>query len=368
MKEMDMHRPLRTDHVSDASMHSSTPARAMSRRSFLAKSAAVAALGGLGSAAGLLDASPSEASTPFLGTVALQLGWVKNVSYAGSYIAASNGYYRKHGVDVNILSGGPTVAGIPVLVSNKAIIAISDPTTTSQAYAQGADIAIVAAGYQINPACIMSLAKTPIKTPKDLIGKKIGIASSDQAEWQAFLKINNISPSSVDTLPAGFDPSPVASGEWDGYLAFANNEPPQFEAEGLKTELLLFQDYGMPSVSDVYVVTGETLKNKAARAKAAAFLAGEIQGWTKAVADPVLGTKLTIDKYGKGLGLTYKGELLSAEATNAISVSPATKEHGLLYLSPAAIVDTARTLAKTGVHAPRALFDTSLLEEAYALI
>jgi hypothetical protein len=34
----------------------------------------------------------------------------------------------------------------------------------------------------------MSLASRPIKTPADLIGKKIGVGSADEPEWQAFLK------------------------------------------------------------------------------------------------------------------------------------------------------------------------------------
>ncbi|HXW81377.1 MAG TPA: ABC transporter substrate-binding protein, partial [Acidimicrobiales bacterium] len=234
-----------------------------SRRSFLARSAAFAAVGGIGSLGGALTGAPSAWATqaPPLGNIALQLGWVKNVSYAGSYIAETRGYYRQHGVNVTILSGGPTVAGIPVLVSGKALVAISDPTTVSGAISHGADVWIVGAGYQTNPACIMSLASKPITTPHDLLGKKIGVSAADEPTWQAFLKINGITPSSVDTIPAGFDPSPVASGEWDGYLAFSNNEPPQFASEGIKTALLMFQDYGLPSISEVYVVTGATLSN-----------------------------------------------------------------------------------------------------------
>ncbi|HXW80980.1 MAG TPA: hypothetical protein VEJ84_15865, partial [Acidimicrobiales bacterium] len=104
------------------------------------------------------------------------------------------------------------------------------------------------------------------------------------------------------------------------------------------------------------------------RKQAVAFLAGEIQGWQVAVKNPSLGAELTVNQFGKGLGLTYKGELLAAEATNAVTVSSETQKHGLFYLSPEAIADTDSTLAKTGVHVPRSLFNTTLLQEAYALI
>ncbi len=290
------------------------------------------------------------------------------MAYGGSFLADHLGYYRSHGVDVDILSGGPTVSGIPVLVSGKAMVAISDPAITSEAAAQGASLAVVAAGYQINPECIMSLASRPIKTPADLIGKKIGVGSADEPEWQAFLKVNNIPASKVDTVPAGFDPSPVASGEWDGYLAFANNEPPEFAAKGIKTRLLLFQDYGLPELNELYIVTTDTLKNPQQRKKAAAFLAGEIQGWTKAVSDPSLAAQVTVDKYATGLGLNYRGEYLAALATRGVTVSSETKAHGVLSFNESQVAQTIETLARAGVKASASLFDTSLLSDAHALI
>jgi hypothetical protein len=54
-------------------------------------------------------------------------------------------------------------------------VAISDPAITGEAAAQGASPCRGGGGYQINPECIMSLASSPIKTPADLIGKKIGV-------------------------------------------------------------------------------------------------------------------------------------------------------------------------------------------------
>jgi ABC-type nitrate/sulfonate/bicarbonate transport system substrate-binding protein len=357
----------------------------VSRRTLLRRAAVTA--GGLAAAAALSDliaACGSGSSTPAsagasaagatasgsasLGTVALQLSWTKNVAYGGSFLADYLGYYRGHGVDVDILSGGPTVSGIPILVSGKALVAISDPATTSEAVAQEASLAVVAAGYQINPECIMSLASNPIKTPADLIGKKIGVGSSDEPDWQAFLKANNIPASKVDTVPAGFDPSPVASGEWDGYLAFANNEPPGFAAKGIKTQLLLFQDYGLPELNEIYIVTTDTLNNPQQRKKAAAFLAGEIQGWTKAVSDPSLAAQVTVDKYATGLGLDYQGEYLAALATNRVTVSSETKAHGVLSFNESQVAQTIETLARAGVKASASLFDASLLSDAHALI
>jgi hypothetical protein len=124
----------------------------------------------------------------------------------------------------------------------------------------------------------------------------------------------------------------------------------------------------MPSVNEVYTVTGSTLKDPAARTKLVAFFAGEIEGWNVAITNPQLGTDLAVNVFGKTLGLDPKGELLAAEVTNAITVSADTKAHGLFYLSPAAIAQTVKTLSLTGVKATADMFDTSVLAEAYPLV
>jgi ABC-type nitrate/sulfonate/bicarbonate transport system substrate-binding protein len=300
--------------------------------------------------------------------MSLQLGWIAGAGYSGSFIADSKGYYTGQGVKVTILPGGPSVSGMPLLISNKVQVAISDPETVSSAITQGGDVKIIGAGYQINPACIMSLASNPITKPADLKGKTIGVGAADDAEWAAFLKVNNIDKSELTTVPASFDTSPLAAGKWDGYLAFLNNEVPQFAAKGIKTAVLRFADYGMPSFNDVYAVTSASLSDATTRKQLVAFMAGEIQGWTMAVKEPKLGAQLVVDVYGKSDGYTLNGETLASEATNAVSVNADTKAHGLLYMSPAGIAGTIKTLSLTGVTASASMFDTSILEAAYPLV
>jgi ABC-type nitrate/sulfonate/bicarbonate transport system substrate-binding protein len=354
---------------------------ALSRRSLLRGGATVAAAGAFGpflaacasSSSSSSSAAASAAATTggapaSLGSMSLQLGWIPGAGYSGSFIADSKGYYSGQGVKVTILPGGPSVSGMPLLISNKVQVAFSDPETVSAAIAQGGDVKIIGAGYQINPACIMSLAAKPITTPADLKGKTIGVGASDDAEWAAFLKVNNIDKSELTTVPAGFDTSPLAAGQWDGYLAYLNNEVPQFAAKGIKTAVLRFADYGMPSFNDVYAVTSASLNDATARKQLVAFMAGEIQGWNVALTDPKLGAELVVDVYGKSDGYTLNGELLASEATNAITVSADTKAHGLMYMSPAGIAGTIKTLALTGVTASESMFDTSILAEAYPLV
>ena len=59
---------------------------------------------------------------------------------------------------------------------------------------------------------IMSLANKPLKTPQDMIGKKIGVQATNESVWDAFLAANSIDPSKIDKVPVQFDPTPLTTG------------------------------------------------------------------------------------------------------------------------------------------------------------
>ena len=126
---------------------------------------------------------------------------------------------------VELLSGGPTVQQDAVVQSGKAFACISAPDITSSAINNGADLKIIGAQYQKNPFAVMSLKKSPIKTPDDMIGKKIGVQATNEAVWAAFLKANDIDPSKIDKVPVQFNPEPLAKGTVDGWFSFFTNEP-----------------------------------------------------------------------------------------------------------------------------------------------
>ena len=60
--------------------------------------------------------------------------------------------------------------------------------------------------YDKPPFAIVSLAKTGIKTPKDLEGKMLGAPAPDgaYAQWKAFVKDNGIDASKVKIENVGF--------------------------------------------------------------------------------------------------------------------------------------------------------------------
>ncbi|KUL24512.1 ABC transporter substrate-binding protein [Actinoplanes awajinensis subsp. mycoplanecinus] len=343
----------------------------MNRRALLRGGAGLA---GLGISAALLAACGDDSDSPAtsasggaksFGALNYQLSWVKNVEFAGAYIADSKGYYTAAGFSsVNLMAGGPSVSQDAVVASGKALVGISSPDITAAAILKGADLVVIGAQYQKNPFAIVSLAATPLTTPQDLIGKKIGVQATNEPVWNAFLKANNLDPSKITKVPAQFDPSPLVSKEVDGWFSFFTNEPNLLKMKGVDTAVMLLNDHGYPMVSEVYVVKKSSLTSD--RDKLKALLTADIKGWTESLADPKVGADLAATKYGKDLGLDAAEQALESAAQNTVVQTADTKANGLFTITDELVDETIKTLALGGVTISKdQLFDLSLIKELY---
>jgi ABC-type nitrate/sulfonate/bicarbonate transport system substrate-binding protein len=307
-------------------------------------------------------------NSPDLGRMAYQLSWIKNFQFAGSYIADSKKYYQQDGVTVDLLAGGPNLSVDPIVVSGKALVGQSSPDFMCNAIAKGAPLRCIGANYQRAVFCMMSMAKTPLAGPRDMIGKKIGIQTNNLVIWHAFLKLNKIDPSGIHLVPVQFDFTPLVSGEVDGFFGYANDDVIQIKAKGYDIHYFLFSDHGYKMLNATYSVLVDSLNDKTKRAQIIAFMRGEIRGWQDAIKDPALSAHLTVDVYGPGNGLDLKGEEASCVATQDFIVNAETAAHGLFWMSPTSVAETITTLAAGGVKATPDMFTNEILEEAYPKI
>jgi ABC-type nitrate/sulfonate/bicarbonate transport system substrate-binding protein len=300
-----------------------------------------------------------------LGQLTFQLSWIKNVEFAGEYIADTKGYYKKLGFSgANLISGGPGVAQDAAVAAGKAMVGISAPDITGAAIAQGAPLVIIGAQYQKNPFAIMSLADKAIKTPKQMIGKKIGVQATNEPVWTAFLKANKIDPGKIDKVTVQFDTTPLVAGEVDGWFSFITNEPNELKAKGVDTYAFLLNDFKYPLVSEIFMVRKDTLASN--RAKVEALLTAEIMGWRDAIKDPALGANLTVTKYGKDLNLKEDEQLLEAKAENELILTPETKVNGIFTITPEKQAENIATLKLGGLSLTKKIFDMSVLKDIYA--
>jgi len=301
-----------------------------------------------------------------LGTLDFQLSWIKNVEFAGTYIADTDGLYIDQGFSkVNLISGGPNVTQDAVVDSGGAFVATSAPDITASGIVNnGNKLIAVGALFQKNPFCIVSLASNPLNDPEAMVGKKIGVQSVNEPVWNAFLKANKLDPSSITLVPAQFDPTPLANGEVDGWFSFVTNEPNLLKVQGVDTVNFLLNDHNYPLVSQIYIVQTDTLTKE--RDKLKAFLTAEIKGWHGNLKDPARGANLAVTKYGADLGLTEEEQVLESEAQNKLILDDRTKTEGIITITQDQIDESIATLALSGIDITAdKLFDMSVLAEVY---
>lgn len=296
----------------------------------------------------------------------LQMGWIANVENSGEFVAAEKGYYTAEGLDMTLEPGGPAVSVEPLVVSGKALIGLTQPDNVARARQSGAKLKVIATTFQRNPAAVMSLATKPIKTPQELVGKKLGIQQSGVPIYDAFFKSIGIDPKSITYVPVQFDPAPLVTGDVDAFVSFQTNQPIQLKAKGIDTVTFLLADFGFNLYTDSLIVTEDTLADATKRATAVKAPRATIKGWQDAIADPAAAAKLVVDKYGKSLNLDLTAQTLTMQAQVPLIQTDETKKNGLLTMSEAGIQQNMETLKNTGLEAKQEdLFDTSLLTEAY---
>lgn len=357
-------------------------ATAVDRRAFLRLGAktvgGAAALGiagpGLLSACGSSSKTSASTTTPSgasgsvaagaLGTLQFMASWVPDVETGGEYIALQKNYWEQRGfASATVIPGGPNATPQETMVqTGKAFIAVSSLDATAAAIQKGFNIVCIGAQYQKNPFAIMSPATKPLHTPQDMIGKKIGVQSDNDAVWAAFLKANNISASQVNKVPVSFDPTPLTQGTVDGWFSFITNEPIELQLKGFNTVTFLLADYNYPEVGNGYIVTTDALKNDRAKVKAA--MIGDILGWKDALTNPSLAASLSV---AKGQGLTQQQELLQAYAQSKLIATGDALTNGMFYVTPSAQASNIKTLALGGTTVTASqLFDMSVLDEIYS--
>ncbi|MGZ4661937.1 MAG: ABC transporter substrate-binding protein [Arthrobacter sp.] len=341
-----------------------------SRRMVLAgfSSAALVALTGCGGEPGAASSTTSGAAVD-LGTLEVQLSWLKNSEFAGEYFADSKGYYKDAGFKaVNLIAGGPGGSSAETMVlSGKALVGTSSPVGMAPVVLnEGAPLKIIGSTYQKNPFTIVSLAAKPITAPADLVGKKIGVqAGVNETLFDALLEINKIDPSKVTKVPVQYDPQPLLNGDVEGFFAYLTNEVLTLELGGHKTAVLPFADNGLPFIAESFVVTETALKDK--RKELKAFLTATIKGWKDALADPAESARLAVEVYGKELGLSPDKEKGEAEAQAKLIKTSETDSNGLFTVSKELMDKNIAILKLAGYDTTaEKIFDMSLLDEVYA--
>ncbi|GII87012.1 myristoyl transferase [Sphaerisporangium siamense] len=335
----------------------------MGRRSFLRIGGRGAAVVAAGSAVTWLSGCGSGETAASPSRLSVKLAWIPNVEYAGVFVGVNDGFYTKQGLTVDVLPGGPNSAVVPMVTTNRVNVGVEAiPENVATAVARGSKLKIVGAGLQKSPECWISLADNPVKSPKEIEGKKLGITLAGKNTALVFMKRNGVDVSKVTLVPIQFDPAPLAAREVDAIWGFASNQPVSLALRGVETHVMPLADYGFNRMQSVFFVSQQTLDDPAARENARKFMAGSRQGWEAALRDHKHGADVIIKKYGADLGLKLDEQIKSLDAIAPyVTGDDAAGGKGLFWMSDALIQETITSLSSIGIKLDASLFTNELL-------
>jgi NitT/TauT family transport system substrate-binding protein len=322
------------------------------RRDVLKLSAAAAAGFGTGS---LLSFEAGAQSKP---TVNLQLGWLLSGNQIGEVCAKAMGFYEAEGINMKFQAGGPNIDGVAVVAAGRFEAGqVSSSPSLMLAASQDIPIKCFATGAQEHPYTFFSLKKKPVREPKDLIGKKVGIQATGVILLKALLAKNNIPEKEVEIVTIGADMSPMLTGQVDVATGWVTNTTALKVLGPDRVDMRLW-DTGVKLYALPYYATVDTIQTKGDHL--AKFLRATGKGWAYAHENRDKAVEHLVKEF-PNLVATDEREALEPMLKYAFSGKTATEGWGTM--DPAVWQDQIKMYADLGQFSKR----TPKLEEVMTL-
>jgi NitT/TauT family transport system substrate-binding protein/putative hydroxymethylpyrimidine transport system substrate-binding protein len=195
--------------------------------------------------------------------VALMLDFTPNAVHSGIYAAERRGYYGEEGFDLQIRQPGDPGAVPKLLAAGRVDLAILDIHDLGIAREQGLDVVGTMAIVQRPLASIIAPADGPVRRPRDLEGRTVGVTGlpSDEAVVDSEIAGDGGDPSRADRVTIGFNAvSALAAERVDAATGFWNAEAVALARHGVANRVFKVDRYGAPPYPELILCArGDTI-------------------------------------------------------------------------------------------------------------
>jgi NitT/TauT family transport system substrate-binding protein len=174
--------------------------------------------------AGIIAAVTVATAGPASAQQKIKLMYTAVTGFSAAYVAQEQGFFKKHGVDVEFVLTPSSGNNPPALVSNSVQVAGPTMTTLLQANDAGLDLVVIAGGaiYPLEGDVLVARNGSGIKDPQDLKGKMVGVPGLGallHVMLRKHLQENGVDPNAVRYSEVGFVQAADAlkSGQIDAY-------------------------------------------------------------------------------------------------------------------------------------------------------
>ena len=213
-----------------------------------------------------------------LDKVTFGTNWLAEGEHGGFYQALADGTYKKYGLDVTILPGGPSVNNALLLPVGKIDFFLSaDPLEGFDAVAQNIPTVEVAALFQKDPQVLIAHPDQGIDKFTDLKNLTLFISSAGAATYYQWMKAD-FGFTDAQTRPYTFNLQPFLVNKKSAMQGYVTSEPYSVQKEAhFVPKVFLLADQGFSGYSTLI----ETRKDLVAKKPdlVQRFIDASIIGW-----------------------------------------------------------------------------------------
>ncbi len=213
-----------------------------------------------------------------LDKVSFAANWVAQAEHGGFYQALVDGTYRRHGLDVTIMPGGPNVNHRLQLIAGRVEFYMSANTLQAfDAVAQNIPTLVVAAIFQKDPQVLLAHPDQGIEKFEDLKKLTLLISKEGLASYFQWMK-HDRGFREQQVKPYTFNPQPFLADKRTAMQGYVTSEPYAIETQGgFKPKIFLLADQGWGSYSTLIETRRDLVANKPDLVQR--FVDASIVGW-----------------------------------------------------------------------------------------
>jgi len=185
-----------------------------------------------------------------LDKVSFGTNWVAEAEHGGFFQAVVDGTYKKYGLDVTIVPGGPNVNNRILLIAGKIDFFMAANTLMSfDAVTNKVPVVSVAAVFQKDPQVLLTHPEINATKLEDLKPLTIFVSKEGMTSYFQWLK-SEYGFSEKNVRPYNFNPQPFIATAKSAMQGYVTSEPYSVEnSAGWKPTVFLLSDYGYNSYS-----------------------------------------------------------------------------------------------------------------------
>jgi len=211
--------------------------------------------------AAFVSLGPAHAET--LDKVSFGTNWVAEAEHGGFFQAVADGTYKKYGLDVTIVPGGPNENNRMLLIAGKIDFFMAANTLMSfDAVANNVPVVTIAAVFQKDPQVMLTQPDAKVAKIEDLKPLTLFVSKEGMTSYFQWLK-SEYGFNEKNVRPYNFNPQPFIANPKSAMQGYVTSEPFAVEkAAGFKPNVLLLADYGFNTYSTLIETRRDMVEKK----------------------------------------------------------------------------------------------------------